>query len=126
MKPLPTTQRVFKWFCVYSDDGNTNEWENAAHLTFTITIGILELCAISTSAAFIVEFLSTDFESPLFGLLQVLGHIVGLYGLLFTLASKRKIAAIFERLLEIYNESMYSIMPIAHVAYIILNKVVPK
>lgn len=114
IKPLATTQKVFRWFCVYSHNvENINKWkkiqETTIHIIFTIIIGILEMCAISTSAAFIVKFMSIDFESPLFAFLQLLGHTVGLYGLLFTIVSGRKIALIFERLLEIYNESMYDI-----------------
>ena len=105
MKPLATTQQVFKWFCVYSADDSTNRWERATHAIFTIAIGILEVCAIITSAAFIRKFVSIDFESPLFAFLQVLGHTVGLYGILFTLLLRHEIASIFKQLSEIYDES---------------------
>lgn len=77
MKPLPTNQRVFTW-----------------------------LCLLPASTVFFMKAVSTEFEKSLFALFRISGGIGVWWMFISVFPLRRNIQGIFEKLSEIYDESM--------------------
>lgn len=103
MIPLETNQKVLTLLFVHLSNKTDNIWRKCAHIIFTITVLILHLFTIVSSAVYFSQFMSTDMGSALFGILQIGGHVNMAYMLITALILRQKFSTIFEKLETIYK-----------------------
>lgn len=105
MIPLPTNRRILTWFCVYQNDGDdTKNCEKLMHGAFAWTIFCINLIGFVSSAAYVVKFMSVDFDGSLFALLQIFAEINMIYNNAIIFMVRHKIAGILKAILAIYEE----------------------
>lgn len=79
MNLLSTNQRVLTWLCIYPADDSTRIEIKLAYIIVSIVIIAIELSILIASIAFFMKNVSSDLDSSLFAVIQ----IVGLFGLTY-------------------------------------------
>lgn len=105
MKPLVTNAKVLTWLCILPAQEQINRRMKLIYIAFTFTLSITCFCGLVSSLAFMMEYLSTNLEDCLYALFQVAADSSALYMVLVALFLRHKMAALFDKLSEIYNES---------------------
>ena len=104
---LRTTRLILTWFGMLQDE-NLASWRKFASALFSLICLILIVILLATSSIFAKEFLLIDLERSLMAISQILAYSPILYMLLVTLVLRRKITALIEEIMMIFNSSMYS------------------
>lgn len=105
MQPLTTNRHVLSVLCVYPVDEGTSRSKKLTYILFTVFVFAGNLTGFTTSVAFFLKFLSSDFGSSLHALLQICAFIASTYVLVVGLHSRHEIRNNFKRLAKIYDAS---------------------
>lgn len=108
MKILKTSQRVQMWLCGFPPDDSVSKWKRCAFVLFTSWIILVHSTSIIAGVTFIYRNVSINLEATLFSLYHTMGSTSMLYQSIVTVLSSRGIAAIYQGLSKIYNESEYA------------------
>lgn len=106
MKPLPTNQRVLTWLCLLPASANTSNLVKFGYILLTILCIVNITANLAASTVFFMKAVSTEFEKSLFALFQISGGIGVWWMFISVFPLRRNIQGIFEKLSEIYDESM--------------------
>lgn len=106
MKPLPTTRRVFSWFCVYHDEAST-KWQKLAHISFTSIVFVFLITALISSIGYIFKTISINLEDSLYAVPQISAVVIIKYSLIAMYFSRDKFHEIFYNLSDIYKKCTY-------------------
>lgn len=107
-EPLATIRKVLKWLCILPAREATSKHKKLIYIVFSVSILTISICGFTSSLIFIVKYFSTNLEDCLYALFQVSGNISNLYMVLIAFILRHRIAALFERLWEIYDASKKS------------------
>lgn len=105
MKPLETNQRVLTWLCGYPPNESTGKSKRIAYIVFTVNVIIAMTLFVAAGANFIYRHISISLEESLFSLFHTLGAVSMLYQCVAIVVLRHELAAIFDGLSKIYNES---------------------
>lgn len=105
MRPLVTNRRVLTWLCVCSADEYTTIKPKMLYVSITIIVFVAILSAFAGTLAFVLKFFSVDLEASLLGFLPNVAYASGVYGMIVSFIIRKKINAIFDELMLIYNKS---------------------
>lgn len=103
MKPLPTTRRVFSWFCVYHDKAST-KWQKLAHISFTSIVFVFLITASISSIGYIFKTISISIEDSLYAVPQISAVVIIKYSLIAMYFSRDEFHRIFHNLSDIYEK----------------------
>lgn len=103
MKPLPTTRRVFSWFCVYHDEAST-KWQKLAHISFTSIVFVFLITASISSIGYIFKNISISLEDSLYAVPQISAVVIIKYSLIAMYFSRDEFHGIFYNLSDIYKK----------------------
>lgn len=103
MKPLPTTRRVFSWFCVYHDEAST-KWQKLAHISFTSIVFVFLITASISSIGYISKNISISLEDSLYAVPQISAVVIIKYSLIAMYSSRDEFHGIFYNLSDIYKK----------------------
>lgn len=95
--PLERIQENFSWLGINTMSGRRER------LFRFVAIIIIEICALTASAAFILKNISIDLEATLYTILQIASQGSLTYMILFAFAVQRKISAMFDHLQDVYT-----------------------
>lgn len=104
MKPLVTNRKVLTWIGILPAAERTNKFRKLIYITFYFALTSSSGFALFTSLTFMLKYMSTNLEDCLYALFQVAADMNLVYMMVIALILRRKIAALFDRLTEIYNE----------------------
>lgn len=104
MNPLPTTRRVFTWFCLCSVNESTPKWKKIVFTIATYTGLAFAIVICMGSLAYFHRIISSNMEEALYTATQVISCLIITYLMIVALILRRKINGIFERLTVIYSE----------------------
>lgn len=93
--------------CILPADENATRRERILHIVSTIAIISIELCAFISSLVFFLKNVSIDLEVSLYAMFQMIAIFGLLYMVVPGLIMQRKMAAMFQTLSKIYDESEY-------------------
>lgn len=102
MVPLTTTQKVAMWCCVPTDK-DSSKLKQISHIF--VTGFMAEVGSFAGALTLLLKFISSDLEISLSGLLPLIGHIIGVYSIIFVVFSRHQINGLFEKLANIYEIS---------------------
>lgn len=106
MEPLSSNQKILTWLCILPSNKIESKSEKLAHIAFITSLIVLEFCVFTSCSAFVLQNASTDLGAALYGLLQAAASFGISYMLISgLLLSRQKIAAMFQNLSNLYNES---------------------
>lgn len=108
MKLISTNEKVFNWLGILNIEKNPSKGEKVRQIMSSVGIVVYQLCAMTSSVAFIYKNISTNVEVCLFGVLQVLGCVGLIYMMISALIQRNKIATMFQILSNLDSESKNS------------------
>lgn len=104
-KALATNHRLLVWLCVCPPDESTNCGRRPLRFIFPFTVCTFICCTMLSSVAFIVKFISTDFEACLYGLFQIAANTAIWNVIIVAVIHRQRIGAIVTKLSDIYVAS---------------------
>lgn len=105
MEPLATTRKALQWLCILPADENASIREKIIHVACSTGLIVIEISFVASSGAFVWENVSTNLEEALHGVFQITASIGLNYMLISGIVYQRKIAAMFQTLSNLYEES---------------------
>lgn len=106
MNPLKSLQKWLKLLCVFPITDAKITLNKIWCISFTFIIFCGNLFAVIASAAFIIKYISSDLQRSLYALFQFGSFFIMFYTMVIVFFMRKKIIEIFEKLSEIYDESM--------------------
>lgn len=110
MKPLETNQRVLIWLCGIPPHITVSKRKRIAYIAFTLCVIVGNLLGVISGTIFIHKNVSIDLEVTFCALIHTLASANMLYQSIATVLLHRKLAATFDELANIYNESNLDIL----------------
>lgn len=104
MEPLATTQKVGKLCFLFADVDN-GIYNKIASILLTVIIFLAEVCGFVAALVFFLKYMSSDLEMSLSGLIPLIGHLTGIYSIIFVLFSRYQIKNLLKELSTIYEMS---------------------
>lgn len=103
MIPLASHRRLWSFLGLCSFGKERSKWIQTASLIFTISLFLGIVCVVLASVAFCIKYLSTDVEGSLHALFQITAFTAITYASVVAFVERPKIAAICDRLTQIYD-----------------------
>lgn len=105
MKPLETNRQVLTWLCILPADETAGKFKKWICIAFSCSLITTSVCGFISSSAFMLKFWSTNLIDCLYALFQVAANVSALYMMMIAYNLRHKVAALFDRLTEIYYAS---------------------
>lgn len=105
MKPLVTTKKFLTWLCICPLDENSNKSKKLFCIAFSVIFIGNQVVAFAGSLTFFLKYVSIDLEVCLYALFQLAAEVGVMYMIIVAFIHRFKIAALFENLSKIYDES---------------------
>lgn len=103
MMPLETNRRILILFCLYPFDKNTRPHLKLLYTIFSLSIFLINVCALVSSTVFFFKFLSINLEESFYSLFQITGIFGVICLVINAYFSRNKILEIFNGLTDIYD-----------------------
>lgn len=109
-KPLEACQRALTYVSVCAADENTSKWKRVFFKVYPLIMTSILLSMLIVSIAYFLRFVSTDLESTLSCLYQIVAFSSLLYSIIVTCFMRQSLLAMFESLEEIYDASKKTLL----------------
>lgn len=103
IQSLVTNRRLLAWLCLYPAPGATSSLKRSAYIVLSAVVCFSTICALASSTAYFIKFMSTDLEESLCALFQVSCFSNVTYVIIVAYFLKSKIVAILNDLDSIYD-----------------------
>lgn len=104
MKLLETYKRILMMLGACPLDEDASKWKKVAFSIFAFAVFTSQCFAATSSAFFILRFISVNRGDTFYALLQVFGLTFVIYELIVAFILRHKFNRIFVKLSEIYDE----------------------
>lgn len=103
-----TNRLVLTWLCVCPAGEAVSKFKKCSYFLFSFIVFFGILSSLIGSITFFLKYVSNDLEVALYAVSQIAAATSVLYAIVMTLFSRQGIAHMFEKLTNIYNESIAS------------------